>query len=69
MCPTARPGDLPAKSLVLLQDSIRRGGPVERRIGLVVGGRKLLDFAITSFTLEKGNCSGVGMVHRKRCPG
>ena len=38
------PGDLRAKSLELFQDRIRRGGPVERGLGLVVGDHEQLDF-------------------------
>jgi hypothetical protein len=38
-----RPGDLRTKSLELLQDSIRRRGPVERGSGLVVRRHELLD--------------------------
>jgi hypothetical protein len=38
-----RPGDLRAKSLELLQDGVRRGGPAEGSLGLVVGRHELLD--------------------------
>ena len=40
-----RPGYLSTKSLQLLQNGIRRGGPDQRHLGLIVGGGdKLLDF-------------------------
>ena len=39
----SRPGDLRAKSLELLQDGVRRRGPFEGCLGLVVGRHELLD--------------------------
>lgn len=39
-----RPGYLRTKSLYLLQNGVRCGGPHKWRLGLVVGGDKLLDF-------------------------
>lgn len=39
-----RPGYLRAKSLQLLQNGVRHGGPDNRRLGLVIGGDNLLNF-------------------------
>jgi hypothetical protein len=58
-----RPGEMRAKSLELLQDRIRRGGPVERCLGLVVGGHELLDFG-DQFLLWRWRC----WFHRSRMP-
>lgn len=41
----SRSGDLEAKSLQILQDSFRHGGPLERALGLVVGGDEPLHYA------------------------